>query len=93
MIRIQRGKEIPELAAIRNTELAKLRQIVKTRAPNSKDFSGYGIVKETLRKRQYFKCCFCELKQEVRNRDAEHFRPKTEADVSPHPSGTVTGYW
>ena len=93
MIRIQRGKEISELAAARKAGLKELRKIVKTRKPEKGDFKGYDVAKDTLWRRQKFKCCYCEHKEPLTNRDVEHFRPKTRVDRSPHPSGKGTGYW
>ncbi len=93
MIQINRGKEAAELAEVRDTGLKGLRKIRKSRQLKSTDFKGYNVVKELLRKRQKYKCCYCEQKQVSKNRDVEHFRPKTLADRGPHPSGKGTGYW
>lgn len=95
MIRIDRGCEINSLAAIRIKNLQTLQQIANGgRDPLSKDITGYGTkeIRQTLYRRQFHKCCYCEKDVEQTHEDVEHFRPKAEADRTP---GSLQrhGYW
>ena len=40
-------------------------------------------MKETLAKRQGYKCAFCESKEQIKRNDVEHFRPKLRANRLP----------
>lgn len=93
MILIRRGTEPEELPTIRADELGRVEVIRQTgRFPDSDDFGNeYKIVREELRSRQHFKCCYCEKFDEIKYTTVEHVRPKAKAKRS---RGRVElGYW
>lgn len=90
MIRVSRGAELPELAAIRAKALATLRSL--SGPPTSKDITGYGVAADSLWRQQHFKCCYCEQKIRRAYNDVEHHRPKARADRRPG-SDETHGYW
>lgn len=93
MIRIDRGPEPAELVAVRAAELARVRALAAQGPLQAKHFGGrYAVVKESLRRRQENKCCYCESKEQASRNDVEHFRPKTRAERSPGSTDT-RGYW
>lgn len=90
MILIRRGEEPSELKDVRTAQLQKLSTLGRT--PTADDISGYACVKESLRKAQYGKCCYCEYSIGEKFNDVEHYRPKGRAIR--HPGCELThGYW
>lgn len=93
MIRIERG-EPPKgnkLDGRREKELQKIRKAVKSGKPyRFETLWSDRKVKNFLYESQHGKCCYCERKRdEKRDSDVEHFRPKTEVEgAEDHP-----GYW
>lgn len=53
---------------------------------------GYKIVNDDLWTAQHYKCCYCESKEQSKNNDVEHYRPKARAIRTPG-SAAVHGYW
>ena len=93
MIRLKRGREPGSLARIRKRELERVGSIATDRAPTADEIGvGYSVVRQDLWERQYYKCCFCEFKEQQPYNDVEHYRPKAEADRSPG-SDDRSGYW
>lgn len=94
MIRVDRGEEPIALVEKRKEKLGKLRTLIKStgKAPTSDDIDGYAIVSNELWTRQHFKCCYCELREQNKRNDVEHFRPKGRADRAPG-SKDIHGYW
>jgi uncharacterized protein (TIGR02646 family) len=94
MIRVTRGAEPPELTAKRQTKLVLLRSLIQNtgKDPTSDDIDGYAIVGRELWERQHFKCCYCELREQNKRNDVEHFRPKGRAARAPGSTATH-GYW
>jgi uncharacterized protein (TIGR02646 family) len=91
VIRIARGEEPRELAAVRERELPVVRAIASARSPRSDEIKGYGVAKPALMRAQESKCCYCEQLIEGRFDDVEHWRPKTQANRG---EGFPThGYW
>ena len=93
MIRIQRGREPQGLAAIRRTELARVGAIAAVRPPTSDEIGiRYQEVQRAIYERQFYKCCYCEFKEQQNYNDVEHYRPKAAADRRP---GSLArhGYW
>ncbi|MCK6516181.1 hypothetical protein L6R46_14135 [Myxococcota bacterium] len=85
MIRVIRGAEPPELPPIRSQEVARVEALALAGTLSSKDFGDRYkgtsadelLFKRTLWKAQHYKCCFCEYRERLTNRDLEHFRPKS----------------
>jgi uncharacterized protein (TIGR02646 family) len=92
MIRVRRGREPRLLAAVRGTELARVRGLAKAAAPTREDIGDrYNEVRIPLWNRQRHKCCYCEHICQLSYHDVEHYRPKVRADRGP---GFPThGYW
>ena len=92
MIRIRRGHEPAKLAAIRKSEVDRVRPIAAVRTPTDDDIKKkYQSVRDELWKRQHYKCCYCEHKCQKDFHDVEHYRPKVRADRG---AGFPThGYW
>ncbi len=97
MIKIERGKIPENIASVLNTKrekkLPKIKELVDSGELRSKDFNGKiwsGKVKKFLHKSQHGKCCYCERRRDQkRETDVEHFRPKAEVEGKEnHP-----GYW
>ena len=89
MIPVVRGKEPPILRAIRQRELARLRQLGTI---TSNDIDGYRDVSASLWRAQHLKCCYCEAIIPEHYNDVEHYRPKARADRTPGCLETH-GYW
>ena len=96
MIKIER-KTPPKGTTLdrrKQEELEKLEELVRKGELNSKSFNSRlwsnDDVKDFLYKSQYGKCCYCERKRDQKREfDVEHFRPKSEVkEDSEHP-----GYW
>lgn len=74
--------------------LNSLRNLLRTRKLNSKDFKSSVWLKDDVRKTlsesQFKKCCYCEKQLELKREvDVDHFRPKTKVtENAEHP-----GYW
>ncbi len=93
MIQVHRGREPRRLSAIRATELARVGALAALRAPTSDEIgTSYQAVQPELYKRQFYKCCYCEFKEQQKYNDVEHYRPKAEADRKPG-SSAGHGYW
>jgi uncharacterized protein (TIGR02646 family) len=92
MIRVRRGREPALLAAIRGTELARVRRLVVAGPVTDQDIGDrYTEVKKPLWERQRHKCCYCEHICQLSFHDLEHYRPKASANRGP---GFPThGYW
>lgn len=91
MIRIERGSEPSDLAAVRGVQLAKVGAIAAKREPLSEEIKGYNVAKPRLAEAQAHKCCYCEARIEGKYDDVEHFRPKAGANRGP--GFATTGYW
>lgn len=93
MIRIERG-EPPKgnkLDGRREKELQKIRKAVSSgESYRFEPLWSDRKVKKFLHRSQHGKCCYCERRRdERRESDVEHFRPKAEVDgAENHP-----GYW
>lgn len=94
MIRVQRGPEPAALVTVRSAELQRVRALVRSRHQPSSDELGtrYQVVAEALWRAQFFKCCYCESREQQRRNDVEHFRPKARAVRAPG-SAASHGYW
>jgi hypothetical protein len=90
MILISRGQEPANLKSLRTKKLADFSEL--NDAPNVDQLTGYQIVKDELKKAQYWKCCYCEQKIGGQYNDLEHFRPKLRANRLPGCLQT-NGYW
>jgi uncharacterized protein (TIGR02646 family) len=98
MIRIRRAPEAeacPELPAVREAELSRIRAALDERRKLDQKLLGneYKVARRALAKGQHLKCCYCEDRlQDDRWEHVEHFRPKAEArrDSSSAPE---PGYW
>jgi uncharacterized protein (TIGR02646 family) len=81
MIRITRGPEPATLSAIRASELARVRTLIAAKQALTSDLIGKRYKEDEmtrlLRAAQHGKCCYCDQFQPTRNRDVEHYRPKT----------------
>jgi len=61
--------------------------------PSSEDIgTKYQLVQEPLWRAQYSKCCYCEMREQMKRNDVEHFRPKGRADRAPG-RAERHGYW
>lgn len=89
MIRIQRANEgdaCPELAVVRNAELARVREALRAGKEASQALLGteYKVARRALARGQHLKCCYCEDRlQDDRWEHVEHFRPKAATTTSP----------
>jgi hypothetical protein len=93
MIRIKRGAEPPGLVTTRASELQRVGAIATQRIPTADEIGiEYQFVRSLLYKRQFYKCCFCEFKEQDTFNPVEHYRPKARADRSPG-SPQQHGYW
>ncbi|NMO14962.1 hypothetical protein HPC49_16005 [Pyxidicoccus fallax] len=93
MIRLQRGRATPKLAACRRKGLATLRAALRANPGEPLEIpKTYNVAKEDLWRAQHGKCCYCELLEQPGHNDVEHFRPKSRADRRPGSSHTP-GYW
>ncbi len=91
MIRVQRGAEPSELATVRASELTRVRAL--GHPPSSEEVgTRYQTVGDELWRRQDFKCCYCESREQRKRNDVEHFRPKARAQRAPGSTATH-GYW
>ena len=93
MIRIERG-EPPKgnrLDERREKELQKIRKAVKSgKSYRFETLWSDRKVKKFLHRSQHGKCCYCERKRdEKRDSDVEHFRPKARVEGA----GNHLGYW
>lgn len=75
MIRVERGPEPIEIAAIREEKLEASREAL--RSGHAPDLGGYQVCRGPLRAAQRFKCAWCERWVEERFEDVEHYRPKS----------------
>ncbi len=92
MIRVDRGAEPPDLARIRSREVARVATIAATRPPTKDEIGdAFAVFRPVLLERQFFKCAYCELKEQVKRNDVEHFRPKARAERGP--GLPDHGYW
>jgi hypothetical protein len=92
LIFVTRGPEPAALASARATELPKARRIAKRRPPRSDEITGYEVARDHLWRAQHYKCAYCEPPEQKDRNDAEHHRPKAEANRSPG-SAATHGYW
>ncbi len=95
MIRIRRLTEPPALKSTRARELERVRNLISKlkRAPTSDEIgTQYQVVSKQLWQQQAYKCCYCELKEQNKRNDVEHFRPKSRAVRAPG-SDKLHGYW
>jgi hypothetical protein len=94
MILINRGREHPDLAALRLQKLDHLRAL--GREPTGRDIHGYrgndNWIAQTLCKAQHYKCCYCEYRVKPPFNHVEHYRPKGRANRAPGCKLTH-GYW
>ena len=70
----------------------KVKNGEKLRSSKPNDFPGYWLPesRKVLWEHQNSKCCFCEReREEKRESDLEHYRPKAKVDEEP----THLGYW
>lgn len=97
MIRFDRGDEPPELKAVREEKLPKLRKAIEdgeVLESNDPRLGGYGppAVREKLYEAQHHKCCYCEKEIEDKYEDLDHFRGRTKVNRGPGSTATH-GYW
>ncbi len=93
MIRLDRGPEPEPLARIREAELVRVGAIAAIRRPTGDEIGvRYSVARQDLWERQFYKCCFCDFKEQQPYNDVEHYRPKAEAKRSPG-SADESGYW
>lgn len=93
MIRLVRGDEPEALVSKREQELLRVGALAAVANPTSDEIgTGYSPVRNELYHGQFYKCAFCEMKEQQSYNDVEHFRPKAEADRSPG-SPLRHGYW
>ncbi len=93
MIRVERAAEEPNaLRKAREKHLPEARKVAAKRRLKSKDFKGYKVAHDSLWKSQRNKCCYCELREQSKRNDVEHFRPKTRANRTPAVADDH-GYW
>ncbi len=95
MIKINR-REPPEnnfMDSKKTRVLNKIEDAVNNNELNSKTFENLWRneeIKKFLHKSQHHKCCYCERKRDQRREsDVEHFRPKSEVKEQPQHQG----YW
>lgn len=94
MIRIRKRPAAPcalSSEEVRETQMKIEKMVSEGNYPSSKDFPSHwlGEVRHELWLHQHGKCCYCERKRdETREPDIEHFRPKTEIKEVGKP-----GYW
>ena len=99
MIRIDRAStEAPDwLPEAEARGLQALRSILRERQLLSEDFDreifAHPEVKESLRRMQHLKCCYCERRSRGSYNDVEHFRPKAEARRDKGSQERHPGYW
>lgn len=96
MIRLHRPHSAP--ATLTSAKVRQFQKTLESRVTSgtrltSADFRSYWgekDVRATLYRMHHKKCCYCErIRDEIRETDVEHFRPKTEVHGVPkHP-----GYW
>lgn len=92
MIRTRRGREPVALRTARAAELPRVRAMAAVRPVTRNDVgTEYNVAKETLWRRQHYKCCYCEHLCQLNYHDAEHYRPKSRAERGP--GFPVYGYW
>ena len=94
MIKIERGEPPKDnkLDRRRKTELQKIRKAGSSENPYSFEPSLWSDpkVKKFLHRSQHGKCCYCERRRdERRDSDVEHFRPKAEVEGAQN----HRGYW
>lgn len=93
MIKINRGKPPlnSSLDAKKGKVLKKIETLVNKGQLKSKNFCPLWVKeKEFLHKSQYGKCCYCERRRDQsRESDVEHFRPKSQVEGIPEHKG----YW
>lgn len=93
MIGLKRGAEPAELAAIRTSELTRIRAVAALRTPVGDDIGDkYRFTRDLLHDAQHGKCCYCEWVEQKAGNPVEHVRPKAKADRSPG-SASTEGYW
>ncbi len=83
MIQISRGPEPAGFDRVRDNALTSLRATIADKGAaahlDRSDFPvGYKTVGDSLRQRQYLKCCYCEVKIRHQGQDVEHFRPASK---------------
>jgi len=91
VIRIRRpAKEPSELTKARREALNRLRPD----GPETRDDlpRTYKTAHDALWKAQYYKCAYCELREQDKRNDVEHFRPAMRAVRTPG-SDETHGYW
>ena len=98
MIRIRRASEAeacPELAAVRDTELARVQDALHRGHGIDQELLGheYKVARRALATAQHLKCCYCETRlQDDRWEHVEHFRPKARVHRELVGPGDA-GYW
>ncbi len=102
MIRINKPAQVPEKLAIDGkAETEKNKQLYEQFEEEYKcgqrefeikaSIYGHKTVKDALKKAQYHKCCFCEIK--VKSGDVEHFRPKSGYQQNEKDNLSKPGYY
>ncbi len=95
MIRIDKGTAPERLVSKEKTLVSELYAQYEMGIRSfsfTKDYNMI-IVKETLRERQYNKCCFSEVKFDRDYPNVEHFRPKGRVDPFPYGEPEYPGYY
>ena len=78
MIAIVRWPAPPEMAAIAEQNLVRIRPIARLAWPTKHDIGiDYRSARRYLRFMQALKCAYCERRLPADNEDVEHFRPKS----------------
>jgi uncharacterized protein (TIGR02646 family) len=91
MIQVPLGVEPTSFANTRNDELTRVRALGRT--PKQIDLGDKYTDAGNLKwEAQSFKCCYCELLEQRKRNDVEHYRPKAAASRVPGHSDTH-GYW
>lgn len=98
MIQLSRApgaQACPELAAVREAELGRVREALREGKALDQKLLGleYKVARRALADAQRYKCCYCEERQQDdRWQHVEHFRPKAEVTRSAT-SPPEPGYW
>ena len=93
MIPVSTGPEPAALTTKRPGRVAAVKALYEAGELKSTDFDGYAFVKDQLWKAQYYKCCYCEMREQSSRNDVEHYRPKTVADRRPGSAEAHGYYW
>ncbi|MER2566915.1 MAG: hypothetical protein ABTQ32_39685 [Myxococcaceae bacterium] len=94
MIRVDRGQEPSDLPAVRaeSLKVALAKHLSQQEIDRVKDLpDSYRTYAERLWQAQHLKCAYCEMLEQVKRNDVEHFRPAGRAMRAKGDS--APGYW